>query len=110
MSTNYVGELTVKYLMSSFVLLILVTAVTSFHRSGTEILKGMAEEYSLCAETNRCSNDEVFEMARIYIVEVDDHWHPANLYLNAFLLKYNLGLVAFSREMAGAPSVFPESN
>ena len=99
-----------KTLISSFLLLILVMVVTSLHRRGTEILASMAEEYSLCAETNRCSNGEIFEMAQIYIIEVEDHWHPANLYLNAFLLKYNLGAGAFAREMAGAPSVFPEGN
>ena len=94
-----------KYLMTLFVLLILVIAVTSFHRRGTEILASMAEEYSLCSETNICSDEEIFEMAILY-AEEQVSWKKTNLFLNAFLLKWKLGLHSFSREMEGAPPVF----
>ena len=98
-----------KYIMTSFVLIILATAVTSLHRRGTEILASMAEEYSLCSETNICSDEEIFEMANMY---VDEHvsWKKPNLFLNAFLLKWKLGLHSFSREMEGAPPVYPRSS
>ena len=77
-----------KYIILAATLCLLFYGLNRAVQLGNEQLAGMAEEYSICAETNLCSSDEVAQVAALLI----EQGH----YRNIYAVKLQLGLSVIS--------------
>lgn len=79
-----------KYIILAAILCLLVYGLNRALQLGNQQLAGIAEEYSMCAETNLCSSDEVAQMAAL----LTEQGHYGNIYA----VKLQLGLSVLSTD------------
>ena len=73
-----------------------IFSAVKMYNIGDEVLRGMAEEYSLCTSVNQCSYEEIITMAEILVDEHPKQYPYITLYPFAVPLRFLVGVQVFS--------------